>query len=171
MVAHHRDCFFIRNMLDFYIRRDSTLNAANSRRIPKRRIVSTQLNRRKRTANWKPMKWVGSPMNSKRDRSEEAKKALSAATLRGSGLRQKDGGCPPSILECAKLNELLERYASGELDLPASDRGAGDDGSLARSDSIVSRLAKAGVVQHVPGICPDLQLHTTIRPHIERLAE
>jgi hypothetical protein len=102
----------------------------------------------------------------------EAKKVLSAARLRRSESPGKiDGGQPPSILEWAKLYESLERYASVELYLSASDRGAGDDGSLARSDSIVSRLAEAGMVEHVPGIRTNLHLHATLRPDIERLAE
>ena len=66
---------------------------------------------------------------------------------------------------------VLERYSSVELYLSPSDRGAGDDGSLARSDSIVSRLAEAGMVEHIPSIRTNLQLHATLRPHIERLAE
>ena len=82
-----------------------------------------------------------------------------------------DGGDPPSILEWAKVNELLERYTSVELYLSPSDRGAGDDGCLAGSDCIVSWLAKAGMVEHVPGIGTNLHLHATVRPDIERLAE
>jgi hypothetical protein len=66
---------------------------------------------------------------------------------------------------------LLERYASVELYLSPSNRGAGDNGSLARSDSIVSRLAEAGMVEHIPGIRTNLHLHATLRPDIERLAE
>lgn len=66
---------------------------------------------------------------------------------------------------------LSERYTSVELYLSPSDRGAGDDGSLARSDSVVSRLAEAGMVEHIPGIRTNLQLHTTLRPHIERVRQ
>ena len=55
----------------------------------------------------------------------------------------RDGGCPTSLLERANLTNLLEQYVSVELYLSPSDRGAGDDGSLARSDCIVSRLAEA----------------------------
>ena len=51
---------------------------------------------------------------------------------------------------------VLERYSSVELYLSPSDRGAGDDGSLARSDSIVSRLAEARMVEHIPGIRTNL---------------
>jgi hypothetical protein len=140
VVAHHRDCFFIRNVLDSYIR-DSTLNAANCRRIPK----------------------------GKQCLAKKAFERGEAETFRVAGKR--DGGCPPSLLEWAKLNELLEGYASVELYLSPSDGGAGDDGGLARSDCIVSRLAEAGMVEHVPGIRTNLHLHATLRPHIERLAE
>ena len=66
---------------------------------------------------------------------------------------------------------LLERYASVELYLSSPDRGAGDDGSLTRSDCIISWLAEAGMVQDVPGIRTNLHLHATLRPDIERLAE
>ena len=70
-----------------------------------------------------------------------------------------------------EMSSFLERDTAVELDLSASDRGAGDNGTLARSDSIVSRLAEAGMVEHIPGIRTNLQLHATVRPYIERLAE
>jgi hypothetical protein len=32
-------------------------------------------------------------------------------------------------------------------------------------------LAEAGMVEHIPGIRTNLQLHTTLRPHIERVRQ
>jgi hypothetical protein len=64
-----------------------------------------------------------------------------------------DGGWPPSPQE-VKLVDLLERYAAIELNLSATDRGAGDVGSLTRPNGIVSRLAETRMI-------PEKRLHTS----------
>lgn len=71
----------------------------------------------------------------------------------------------------ADLSPSLERNAAVELNLSAAYRDSSDLGGLAGPDGIISGLAKAGMVQDVPGIGADLQLDATIRPDIECLAE
>jgi hypothetical protein len=69
--------------------------------------------------------------------------------------KERDGYLLPSLVRKFYFYFRLERDTAIELDLSAADRGTRDIGGLARPDGIVSRLAEAGMVQHVSGICAE----------------
>jgi hypothetical protein len=68
---------------------------------------------------------------------------------------KRDEEISPSLLEGLYRFSRLERDSTVELDLPAADRSACNNGTLSRSDGVVTRLAEAGMVQHVSGVCAE----------------